>query len=252
MEERGGLHIRLHSIDGSAYPTVASISVTGLLNHVIEIAQQLAWITTSFRIPKYGQVSYSEAILERTGSMIFNINLLELEAVRKRASACWLPLFENGVVARGFPVPLRNYEKGIEVPFSVMTGLVNVMYPVVHAKGIYLRGFSKLLFPTAVSPDMKAVQWHLMSSPNPRIRLPPGTLPSEDRRCQWLKVTDFERLASAARTFLGYCRAVDVHLGTESSKENYNTVTYSGADDEKPAPGVNPKSVTTGTSGLGI
>ena len=82
MEERGGLHIRLHSIDGSAYPTVASISVTGLLNHVIEIAQQLAWITTSFRIPKYGQVSYSEAILERTGSMNFNINLLELEALR--------------------------------------------------------------------------------------------------------------------------------------------------------------------------
>ena len=191
-------------------------------------------------------------MLEKTGDMIFNIRLLELEAVRHRASACWLPLFENGIIARGFSVPARNNEKGIEVPFSVMTGLANIMYPVFYADGVYLRGFSKLLFPTAVSPDMESVQWHLMSSPNPRLRIPPGTLPNEDIECKWLKLTDFDRLASAARTFLGYCRAINVHLGTESSKEDYNTVTYSGADDEHPAPGVAPKSMTTGTSGLGI
>ena len=231
---------------------MASISVNGSLKELIEVAQQLAWITASFRIPQYGQVSYSEISFERTGNMVFNIFPLELEAVRQRASACWLSLFVNGVVARGFPIPARDGQKGIEIPFPIMTGLANVMYPVFHAEGVYLRGFSNLLFPTAVSQDIKSVQWHLVTSPKPRVRLPLGTLPSEDTEHQWLKFTDFERLASAARTFLGYCREVDVHLGTESSKENYNTVTYSGADDENPAPGVNPKSVTTGTPGMGI
>ena len=222
------------------------------MNEFVEVAQQLAWITASFRLPRYGQTSYSEVLLEHSGNMIFNIDLLDLEIIPIKDSTCWLPLFANSIVARGFPTPARNGEKGIELPFSIMTGLANIMYPVVHGEGLYLRGFSNLLFPTSLSPEMKSVQWHLVSSPKPRMRLPSGTLPVESTECQWLKFTDLERLASASRTFLGYCRAVEVHLGTETSKQDYIEVTDSGADDERPAPGVNPKSVTTGTSGLGI
>ena len=222
------------------------------MNELKAIAQQLAWITASFRIPQPCQTSYSEISFESVGDMSFDIRPLQLEAIRQRESACWLPLFENGIIARGFPIPARHGEKGIELPFPVMTGLANIMYPVFYEDGLYLRGVSKLLFPTSVSPDVKSVQWHLTSSPSKHTRLPHGTLPSEDVNHKWLKMNDLERLASASRTFLGYCRAVEVHLGTQASKESYEAVTFSGADDEAPGPGISPKSVTTGTPGMGI
>ena len=224
----------------------------GSLNELKAIAQQLAWITASFRIPQPCQTSYSEISFESVGDMSFDIRPLQLEAIRQRESACWLPLFENGIIARGFPIPARHGEKGIELPFPVMTGLANIMYPVFYEDGLYLRGVSKLLFPTAVTPDVKSVQWHLTSSPSKHTRLPHGTLPKEDVDHKWLKMNDLERLASASRTFLGYCRAVEVHLGTQASKESYEAVTFSGADDEAPGPGISPKSVTTGTPGMGI
>ena len=65
-------------------------------------------------------------------------------------------------------------------------------------------------------------------------------------------MNDLERLALASRTFLGYCRAVEVHLGTQAAIESYEAVTFSGADDEAPGLGISPKSVTTGTPGIGI
>ena len=228
------------------------VIVRGSLNELKATAQQLAWITASFRISQPRQTSYSEISFESVGEGSFDIKPLQLEAIRQRESACWLPLFENGIIARGFPVPARHGQKGIELPFPVMTGLANIMYPVFYEDGLYLRGVSKLLFPTAVSPDLKSVQWHLTSSPSKNIRLPHGTLPSEDVDHKWLRMNDLEQLASASRTFLGYCRAVEVHLGTQASKESHEAVTFSGADDEAPGPGLSPKSVTTGTPGLGI
>ena len=228
------------------------VIVRGSLNELKATAQQLAWITASFRIAQPRQTSYSEISFESLGEGSFDIKPLQLEAIRQRESACWLPLFENGIIARGFPVPARHGQKGIELPFPVMTGLANIMYPVFYEDGLYLRGVSKLLFPTAVSPDVKSVQWHLTSSPSKSIRLPHGTLPCEDVEHKWLKMNDFEQLASASRTFLGYCRAVEVHLGTQAAGDGYEAVTFSGADDEDPGPGLSPKSVTTGTPGLGF
>ena len=138
--------------------------MTGSLEQVVVVAQQLAWITASFRVPVYGQVSYSEVLISRTGDMVFDLFPMPLEEVRERVSACWLPLFANTIIARGLPVPAREGETGIEISFALMTALANVMYPVTHTDGIYLRGFSNLLFPAKISPDMKSVQWHLITS----------------------------------------------------------------------------------------
>ena len=216
-DEHSDLKIELENSESLTTPPMARIMFHGSLAEIIVMVQQLVWIAASFRQPKYGQVSYSEAVLEHVKETTFNINLLELEAVRERASACWLPLFTNAIVARGFPVPARKGEKGIEVPFLVMTGLANVMYPVIHHERVYLRGTYNLLFPTGVSPDLRSVQWHMTTNPNPRSRLPYGALPNEGDGHKWLQFEDFGRLASAARTFLGNCGEVQVHLGTENS-----------------------------------
>ncbi len=183
--------------------TEASFLLSGSLEQIIVVAQQLAWITASFRVPFYGQVSYSEFLITRTGNMVFDLFPTPLEEVRERVSACWLSLFANSIIARGLAVPARDGEIGIEIPFSLMTALANVMYPVFHTDGIYLRGFSNLLFPAKISSDMKSVQWHLVTSTRARSHLPHGTLPGTTDKTEWAKCDDFNQLASAPRTFLG-------------------------------------------------
>lgn len=226
--------------------------MSGSLEQIIVVAQQLAWITASFRVPVYGQVSYSEVLISRTGDMVFNLYPTPLEEVRERVSACWLPLFANSIIARGLAVPAREGEIGIEIPFPLMTTLANVMYPVFHTDGIYLRGFSNLLFPVEISPDKRSVQWHLTTSTTARSHLPHGTLPGPTDKTKWAKCDDFEQLASAPRTFLGCYRQVHVDLGTGVLTESSQNITYSNTDNEKPAAGMTQKSITTGFPGLGI
>lgn len=236
------------------HPAVVSFRVTGSLENIIEIAQQLAWITATFRVPVYGQVSYSSVLLSETGGMTFDLTPTPLEEVGRviNSSTCWLPLFANGIIARGLAVPARDGELGIELPFALMTSLANVMYPVFHADGVYLRGFSNLLFPTRISFDRKSVQWHLNTSAKAHSHLPHGTLPGTADGSEWAKCDDLERLASVPRTFLGCYRQVQVELGTSDSAERTGNITYSNADDEKPAPGLTPKSATTGFPGMGF
>ena len=226
--------------------------MTGSLEQVIVVAQQLAWIAASFRVPLYGQVSYSEVLIRRTGDMVFELFPTPLEEVRERVGACWLPLFMNSIIARGHAVPAREGEKGIEIPFPLMLTLANVMYPIFHDDGIYLRGFSNLLFPAHISSDMKSVQWHLTTSTTARSHLPYGTLPATTDDLKWAKCDDFEQLALAPRTFLGCYRQVHVDLGTAALTESITKITYSNADNEKPAAGMTQKSVTTGFPGMGI
>lgn len=226
--------------------------MTGSLEQIIVVAQQLAWITATFRVPVYGQVSYSEVLISRVGDMIFDLFPTPLEEVRERAGACWLPLFTNSIIARGHAIPAREGEMGIEIPFALMTALANVMYPVFHNDGIYLRGFSNLLFPASISPDMKSIQWHLTTSTTAKSHLPHGTLPATTNEIKWAKCDDFEQLTLAPRTFPGCYRQIYVELGTGNSTETAPEITYSNADNEKPAAGMMLKSATTGFAGMGF
>ena len=229
-----------------------SVYVKGSLNELVETAQQLAWLSAIFRVPRYGQVSYSEVTCEQKADMVFSIYPLELKEIREKDGVCWLPLFINGIVARGFPIPSRNEEKGIEIPFNIMISLAKIMYSMTYLDGLYLKGFSNLLFPTKISHDSASVQWHSIAGANPKARLPPGSLPPTNGENAWVKSNNLKELASAKRTFLGYCRLVDLHLDTQNSHNSLKATTYSQAGDEKPALGLTPKSVITGTSGMGI
>lgn len=176
---------------------------------------------------------------------------MALEEVSDVVGACWVLLFVNGVIARGFPIPKRYGEQGIELPFVVMVSLAKTMYPVYAAGGVYLKGFSNILFPTRIF-EMGTVQWHLMTMVDSKTRMPNGKTPNEDEQHTWDKTGDLETLTSASRTFLGYCRRVDVHLGTEKLTGSIKCVGYSGLENEKPGLTLKPRSVTTSTSGMGI
>jgi hypothetical protein len=178
---------------------------------------------------------------------IYQVLTLPLEPV-KEEDACWLPLFLGTVIARKYPTPQRLQERGVELPFDLMTALAGTMIFQRHEGGILLKGRSRLLYPVSGSTG-ESVQWHLVTSRSRQERLPDGP----DGNKSWLKVTDRESLSNAPRTFLGYCREVIVDLGTNKTIEYYGNISSSGADDVDHRPFIQaPTSLTWGSSGMGI
>lgn len=123
------------------------------------------------------------------------------------SSVCWHSLFPSTNMALGFPVPPHPAGVGLRVSFDVMLQLAGNMYHVDQEKpdadhGIYFRGASSILYPTAHFPESNTVQWHLMSNMD-TTKLGPDWSPDDFPDRRWLKIKNFEMLRSAT-TFLGY------------------------------------------------
>ncbi|KAL8795028.1 MAG: hypothetical protein Q9195_002476 [Heterodermia aff. obscurata] len=247
---------------GSNYwtPKDTCIVVKADRSALISLAEQLAWLSAVIRIAKQDEISNSEVSFQVSADkeMTFEIVPSDLQKVEEDSSTCWLPLFKSSIIASGFPIPERAGQKGIELPFSLITDQSGMLYPMTYNGGIYLRGFSSLLYPTARSDDGTSVQWHLIESSSTHEPLAAGTLPefesTRNHEFPWLRCTEIEKLASAQRTFLGYCRHVTVNLGTPEGTEEavLRQVAHSKADDESPNPGLQIKTLTAGTPGAGI
>lgn len=205
--------------------------VTGLKEHVVGIAQQLAWISTAFRTPKEGKLASSEFILHKTQHPdVFKLRLLRLRDVRTTPKACWHPLFLNGVLAHGFPIRPRSGEVGVELPFEVMSYLAGIIGPVQYKEGLILKGYSTIIFPTslppqAANPDQVSVQWHLVYNKGPTpTQL--SLLTEEENIALW-QPKDL-KLLEHARNFLGCYKKVNIHLGTQDAA--YDRVDFSQAN----------------------
>ena len=156
---------------------------------------------------------------------VFGLSLLELQQVEESEVSCWYPLFESGVIAHGFPVPPREGELGIELPFGVMASLARITYPMEMYDGIILKGPSTALIPIKRFPASTAsVQWHFITTDSHDLQL---TMDSVAKQIPaWYETTDFELLTNA-RTFLGCCKNATIHLGTKDS--GYENVKRSNA-----------------------
>lgn len=225
---------------------LATIRASGSQNNLIHIAQQLAWISAAFRVPKDNRLTYSDIVFEKTGPLRFRLTLMDLQEVKNANNFCWHSLFSNSVIARGFPTPDRGEEIGIEVPFQVMIALACVLYPMEYHGGTILRGIKLTLVPTAHCSG--SVQWHCVSSEQDSY------LPQADEVMkqipEWFKTHDFE-LLKTARTFLGSCGVAEIHLGT--SGVDYKSIRKSDAESERARPAVSREvSMSLGMSAKGI
>ncbi|KAL9123052.1 MAG: hypothetical protein Q9187_000403 [Circinaria calcarea] len=223
-----------------------TIKLFGTQEQLAEIAQQLAWLSAVFRVPKYNELSLSDVVLERIGNKSFKMFLLDLQPVNEKEPSCWHPLFVNGVIARGFPIPARQEEVGIELPFEVMTALGRVLYPMEYYDGIILKGPFTALVPIVRYSD--SVQWHFIASNTGNERLVTGSI--GNHLTDWFETCDFD-LLKEARTFLGYCRNAEIHLGTPDL--DYTSIKRSDAQSERSRFGFSPKiSFSMGSSGQGF
>ncbi|KAL9039457.1 MAG: hypothetical protein Q9214_004871 [Letrouitia sp. 1 TL-2023] len=88
------------------------------------------------------------------------------------------------------------------------------------------------------------VQWHLIAGEHPHMSA--GVLAQGQK---WVKINDKTSLPRA-RSFVGYCKTTRILLGTEEFK--YDETKGSEMLDDESMPGVIIKSITIGTSGMGI
>lgn len=203
-------------------------------------------MSAALRLPKYGEVSLSDILFQWHGNG-YRLTLLPLKNAEALKDICWHSLLLGTVVARDFPIPQRETEIGVELPFNLMMTLTGTLYPMSDSGGVYFQGHSRLLFPSAISKD-GAVQWHLVTSEDRRKGIAPGTI----HKYSWAKVKSPQMLANA-RTFLGHYRSIVIDLGTEKPVAYYRNIRFSGADDEDHGPSVQaPSAITYGTSGMGI
>ena len=70
------------------------------LNEPLENATAACLVSANFRVPKYGQISYTEVPCEARTDMVFNIRALEWEEIKGKDGTCLLPLFNHGIVDR--------------------------------------------------------------------------------------------------------------------------------------------------------
>ena len=234
---------------------VIVLHIKGKVREAVSIAHQMCWLVATCRESQEDMFCFSDFGMKAIGDNAFEIRALDLETVSDPAISCWLPLFNGGILAYGFPVPWRQFgEKGIELPFSVLMILAKIMYPVEHQDGIYLKSFSSLVFPTAITSDFRSIQWHMDSPGKFGNYLAPGTFPSVNDEGPWVKINDLNHLISAKRNFLGFARLIEVHVGTDSeiAKESIRRTWASGAPDENPGTRFEISKIQTGTSGLGF
>lgn len=130
-------------------------------------------------------------------------------------------MFSHFAVAQGFPIPPRREERGIELPYHIMTTFGKIRYPETRAQGIVLVGLSTVLVP--LSRNKRCVQWHYTSEDETGEQVSLDVLMDKQGLegadvlvgCGKDLLNDFRE--TTTRHFVGYCENVQIHLGTQGS-----------------------------------
>lgn len=156
-----------------------------------------------------------------------------------RSEQCWLPLFKEGILVCGFPIPARSQQAvGLQLDFPILALLTQVQGPIEYDSGIVLVGPSTLLFPTSETED--SIQWHLEEVDDARVIF--DILDKID----WKQEPDLQKLTSL-KAYVGYCRYAQVLAGTEGLIQS-NTVQQSQIKNSPSHLEIAPE----GTFGLGL
>ncbi|KAM0798061.1 hypothetical protein BDR22DRAFT_823619 [Usnea florida] len=191
------------------------VKVQGSKRQAIEVAQQLAWMMSVFRIGRNGDSNrehYSLFEIDVQNLKQISLSLLPLEEAPESSASCWLPLLHGSVISYGFPIPERNDEVGVEKSPNAIIPLAGIQYPVHTKDATILRGWSTLLFPVKASPDFDSIQWHLIACEDPDDQRILQSLSSVSNVANWRDVgLDSIKMS---RSFVGYCSSANIHMGT--------------------------------------
>ncbi|RDI76417.1 hypothetical protein Vi05172_g13596 [Venturia inaequalis] len=202
---------------------VTARSAKSSLDTLVAFVQQFAWLSASLRSGNPERVVSSEIHTLASINMV-TVKLAPVKELPQFESSCWHPMFSHYVVAEGFPVPKRNEERGIELPYHLMTTFGRIRYPQPYLDGMVLMGISTCLVPVSKTKD--CVQWHFICRSDTREQIPLSAIENEAGIVaeHLLKgggdqmLNDFED--KNVRHFVGFSENVHIHLGTQGSSYN--------------------------------
>ncbi|KAK7931227.1 hypothetical protein PG985_001939 [Apiospora marii] len=242
----------------------STIRYTGTVSEISCLAQLLAWISATFRLPATGKLMCSSVKIgcdttgESSGEIdkAFTMSLAPLWPLQiSEPGTCWIPLFPSTVMAYGFPTPKVEGTVGLRIPVGAMFELAEILYDVNLENdegldaGIYFDGTAWRLYPTLHVSESQTVQWHL-SAKSPGLDHDQAVIPDHDGGPKWLRDIDFKTL-EAATAILGYCSEVEIRLATKSRLSHYDRYKYARANIEDPNPEAYLSGISFGANLLG-
>ena len=193
---------------------------------IVEVVQQAIWMAAALRVSCHQLVQYSTFNLEphEMSMMTFLVVTFDHDGLSKEGESCWLPIFRNPVIARGFPVPEReNGEQGLEISLEILAALGGVRHVTEYQGGLVLKGFSTMFVPTKRYDH--SIQWHLIKHRDDH-RILYRELSSGHPKRAMVEEVDHQSLWNT-RAFLGWWKSAEIHLGTIEAA--YNDIDWSSA-----------------------
>ncbi|CAJ2512806.1 Uu.00g009250.m01.CDS01 [Anthostomella pinea] len=149
-----------------------TLEACGHPDSVVEIGEQLMWISCALRSSDFTEVGTCEPSLgeirttNRSPSKVsMHIELaaspkLDENLQRPEIGACWQGLFRNPLVVRGYPISLRCPDSalGLQLSLSTLMALVPNSRIVPYMGKLFIKRFSTLL--VAVKRVDNVILWH--------------------------------------------------------------------------------------------
>lgn len=203
------------------------VSAIGVACLLAEIVEQFAWLGAACRAsPNYDKLSYCTARITRTpeiSNLSFMIDFSHDEikefSTPMHNGTCWHSMFRNPVIAKGYPIPVRDFEeKGLEIPLNMMAGLSEASRATKFDGGILIKGFSTGFVPTRTMQN--SIVWHFLYNKD-RNRL---SYSSAREHCpQGIAIKDIDTLClTNTRNFVGWTPSALTMLGESFSNWLYS------------------------------
>ena len=204
--------------------SVITVDFMGSKEAATDVLQLFVWFGAAFQVSPSDQPQYSHSnlhTLENKDPSNYLLLTADYEKSPVRVESCWFALFNNPVIAQGFPVPERsNSERGLELPIELMATLGGGRHAVDFDGGLVIKGHSLAFVPVKQYAD--TIQWHMVSSSDgTRLRY------SDLKMHRALQnEVDYESIRTK-RAILGWSRVAQTFLGTPGL--NYEDIDWSEA-----------------------
>ncbi|KAH0369398.1 hypothetical protein KCU65_g3302, partial [Aureobasidium melanogenum] len=212
--------MQLFSGDMTVKNECAVVSIKGSADQIKSIVRQLAWLTTTLRVPQGETLTVSCVNFQpqrtQNGQImegVFRMSLWEQDKVPRPNDApgeCWTRLFAQSVLAYGFPSSATDRPermRGLEIPFEIMATFAGVRFPLLLGERLAFAGETHILVPEMFSEN--SVQWHFDTIENALQH----TETKREIQASGLESIDLSNI-HRYRAFLGYSRLSEVVIGT--------------------------------------
>ncbi|KAK2037669.1 hypothetical protein LZ31DRAFT_162702 [Colletotrichum somersetense] len=255
-----------------------SIEAHGTAEFLVQVAQQLAWITSALRSStsdKNMHLEYSPILEDDTpeeenasrlkycfatilptseasadsssgGDPSFAVKC-HFQEIPEAERSCWFDLVSGDVViAANFPVPARRDEKGLEIPMGILAKIAVIQDAIEYKGGIVMKGPTSMLVPIKYNTELDIIQWHVVSASNKRKRL---TYIEGVEKCKQRALIDEVDLQSIlrSRAIVGWWNHAKSRLGDEDI--NFTNLRWSTAELYEP---LRIQNIAAGLQNIGV